>query len=75
MKSTIKLIFVLGLWILIAQGTAIGSEEVVNGSPVAEVVNTAYQFETTVEGSELVHDFIFKNTGTAPLNIKKVKTG
>jgi hypothetical protein len=75
MKNTIKQIFVIGIWIMMVQVTAFGSEEAKKGSPVAEVVNPEYQFETTVEGSELVHDFFLKNTGTAPLHIEKVKTG
>jgi hypothetical protein len=75
MKNLIKQILVIGIWILMVQVTAFGSEKVLGGSPVAEVVNPQYHFETTVEGSELVHDFFLKNTGTAPLHIQKVKTG
>ena len=75
MKSTIKRILILGVWLIMAQQMAFGSDEATQGSPVAEVFNAAYQFGTAVEGSEVVHDFIIKNTGTAPLHIYKVKTG
>ena len=75
MKNTVKFILVIVICMLAVQASVFGTEETPNGKPVALVVNPAYQFETAVEESELVHDFILKNTGTAPLNIEKVRTG
>ncbi len=34
---------------------------------------TTYQFGTIKEGEKIKHDFVFKNTGNAPLLIKKVE--
>jgi hypothetical protein len=51
-----------------------GSQSLAQTSPVAFLPERKYEFEAVPEGSEVVHDFILKNTGTAPLHIKKVRT-
>ena len=43
--------------------------------PVAVFPETEYPFEAVADGIEIRHDFIVQNTGTAELDIKKVKTG
>lgn len=45
------------------------------GAPDAVVPDAEFQFPPTVEGDEVIHDFVIKNTGTAPLEIQKVQTG
>ena len=45
------------------------------GKPVAVVPEADYSFPMVVDGSQVVHDFILKNEGTAPLDVTKVKTG
>lgn len=40
--------------------------------PVVQVPETSFDFGEVVEGKDYVHDFIIKNVGTAPLEIKKV---
>jgi hypothetical protein len=42
--------------------------------PVAFLPDARHQFEAVVEGQEVAHDFIVQNKGTAPLEIKRVKT-
>ncbi|MDD2390728.1 MAG: hypothetical protein PHP23_13470 [Desulfobacterales bacterium] len=44
-------------------------------SPAASFSDTRYEFRTTPDGPEIMHDFIVKNTGDATLNIQKVKSG
>ncbi len=44
-------------------------------SPSAFLPETRYTFESTPEGTELTHDFVVQNRGSAPLIIEKVKTG
>ena len=75
MKRAVKMSLMVVAWLILSQVAAIGSDEILKGSPVTEVVNPEFQFETTVEGTKLAHDFIFKNTGTALLEIQEVKTG
>ncbi|MFZ0613693.1 MAG: OmpA family protein [Desulfobacterales bacterium] len=43
--------------------------------PVAVFPATEFEFEAVADGTEVQHDFIVKNTGTADLDIKEVKTG
>jgi hypothetical protein len=45
------------------------------GRPIAAVASDTYRFEPVIEGTELVHEFMIANTGTAPLEILKVETG
>ena len=45
------------------------------GYPVAEFPSTRYQFEPVVDGMEVRHEYVVRNTGTAELLIKEVKTG
>ena len=43
--------------------------------PAIEIPSPIHSFGETMEGGEVVHDFLVKNTGTGVLNIDKVKTG
>ncbi len=43
--------------------------------PVAVFPATEFEFEAVADGTEVQHDFIVKNTGTAQLDINEVKTG
>jgi hypothetical protein len=45
------------------------------GFPVADFPATRYQFESVVDGVEVQNDYIIRNTGSAELLIKEVKTG
>jgi len=44
-------------------------------SPKAVLVEHAFEFQPVLEGSEIVHQFILKNNGDAPLNILKISAG
>jgi len=43
--------------------------------PVAVVPNPKFEAEPVLEGEDITHEFIIKNTGTQALNISRVKTG
>ena len=45
------------------------------GRPIAIVENTLYTFPAVMEGEEVVHDFVFRNAGDAPLIIEQVNAG
>lgn len=45
------------------------------GAPAAVIKNAEYEFEPVIEGTEVIHEFIVENTGTAPLQIENIKTG
>ncbi len=52
-----------------------GEAAVAKGEPVAVVAEDNFSFAMVVDGSQVVHDFVLKNEGTAPLAVEKVKTG
>jgi len=43
--------------------------------PVISLPDGRFQFEPVVEGTQVTHKFIVRNTGDAPLNIERVRTG
>jgi hypothetical protein len=44
-------------------------------APSAFLPVTQWEFEPVVDGASVVHDFVIRNKGDAPLNISRVKTG
>lgn len=76
------------LWVALAfagflqaanQETPPGGVEAIAPAPVSgpsvEIPETSFNFGTLTDGKDYVHDFKIKNTGTAPLEIKKVLPG
>lgn len=43
--------------------------------PSALISEKTYHFETAIDGDQVTHDFIIKNTGTASLKIVKIDSG
>jgi len=43
--------------------------------PVTDIPRVSHEFEPVVDGTQITHDFIVRNTGDAPLSIHQVKTG
>ncbi len=54
--------------------TIAGAQETTEGKPLAFLPTDKYEFEPILEGTEIIHDFVIKNKGTAPLKILKVGT-
>ena len=44
-------------------------------APSAFLPEDKWEFESVVDGTAVVHEFVIQNKGDAPLNISKVKTG
>jgi hypothetical protein len=42
--------------------------------PQAHFPENAFTFNKIVEGTLIIHDFVIKNTGNAPLVVEKVKS-
>ncbi len=74
MNRRINRLLVLAALILVAAGmpAAAWAYEV---APVAVIESPSYDFGSVYEGIDVYHDFIVKNTGTADLEIQKVKSG
>ena len=69
----VKIIIILTVIILLIANT-IGAKDKTPVSPSALIGQTIYEFETVVDGAEVVHDFVIQNKGAATLEIQKVKT-
>lgn len=50
------------------------SPDPVNGKPDAFFPEPRHSFEPVLEGAVVMHSFVLLNRGTAPLEVKQVKT-
>ena len=64
----ISLILLVGLSV-VAYG---GMEE---GQAKAVISKNVFEFQPVLDGTEVIHDFVIQNTGTATLEIEKIETG
>jgi len=75
MKQKTLFVLVLACCILFFQTDSFGNEiNTLNVQPVI-VSESLYKFDPVLEGTEITHDFIVQNKGTAPLKIETVRTG
>ncbi|MDY0041891.1 MAG: DUF1573 domain-containing protein [Desulforhabdus sp.] len=84
MSRPFALLFSLFLiWAWLSSGQAVraaespqsASAQVSEESPVINFPEATYDFGEIMEGGEVAHDFIVKNTGKAPLEINQVRPG
>ena len=62
------------LFALLACTWATALQAAEEAAPKAAFAENSWRFEPVFEGEEVVHDFVVKNEGTAPLEITKVQT-
>ena len=72
-----KKIFVAALLILLVAAQSVFSKpaDKAGNKPELKLIEAKYEFKSITEGVEIIHDFVVKNTGTAPLDILRVKPG
>jgi hypothetical protein len=75
MKQKTLFVFVLTCCILFFQNGSFGTEKNTLDVPPVFVPETRYKFGPVLEGTEITHDFIVQNKGSAPLKIETVRTG
>ena len=75
MRVKIIFAFALAFCVLFSATGSFGAQDKTIQSPTAFLPKTQYAFPPVLEGAEVLHDFILQNNGTAPLEIKKVRTG
>jgi hypothetical protein len=63
------------IFIILAPAIALHAEEADPAAPAAVLPEPGYVFDSVPEGIDVLHDYPIRNTGTATLNIEKVKTG
>lgn len=70
-------LFLLFAWIclLVSPSAGLADDRVLRKGPIAHVSEPNYTFPIVVDGMSVRHDFVIRNTGTATLEIEKVKTG
>lgn len=71
----VQVLFALACCILFSQTGSFGTENITLNVPPVFVPETCYKFGSVLEGTEITHDFIVQNKGTAPLKIETVRTG
>lgn len=75
MKIKNLFFFFLLFSLILDLNASIKAENNVNKYPFAYMPVDNYKFDTIVEGTEIDHQFIIQNKGTAPLNIETVEAG
>lgn len=72
MKLKVLVIVMVLFWT-----TLLGAEtaDIKVAAPIAQVPESGFTFATVVDGADVLHDFVIKNTGDAELKIEKVRTG
>lgn len=70
-----RTILVIALGALLMASFAYGTENLNPSAPQAFFPADRYVFDAVFEGTEVVHAFTLQNLGSAPLHIKRVRTG
>jgi hypothetical protein len=68
-------IIALALYTFVFTAIAIGTENHTQHLPSAFFPEARFEFKPVLEGVDVIHPFVMKNKGTAPLNIEKVRAG
>ena len=70
-RSIIFKVAIMGLILSFLPVMAVANEP----APKAVAETESYDFGTVLEGNDVIHEFVLKNTGDAPLEIQTVRTG
>ncbi len=71
MLRTLFLFFIIGLSPNLGYTTTTDAK----AGPKTYLPENIYEFQPTIEGTEVVHEFVLFNKGDAPLDIMNVKSG
>jgi hypothetical protein len=74
MKTRIRVAFWATLALLMFTANVGSAEETAPKVPQAYLPQNIWEFDTVVEGSEIVHEFTIQNKGTRDLDIARVRT-
>lgn len=70
-----RIFFLMCLLITLTTAADVFKTAAAAGRPIIVVDEMDYDFSEVFEGTEVTHDFLVRNTGTAQLLIKDIKTG
>lgn len=69
-----------GLWRTMGMGVlvcclSLAAVSAAQEGPKAVVTETSHDFGSVLEGNHMIHAFVMRNAGDAPLDIEAVRTG
>lgn len=70
MKKWLFLLILALLW-----HSPLSADTSIQGIPRITIPDPSYQFDPAIEGDVITHEFTLVNSGNAPLEILKLKTG
>ncbi len=70
-----KTFFLFAACLIFSAANSFGEDAPESSQPKIYIPEPTYKFEQVLEGTEVLHDFVIQNKGTAQLIIKKVKPG
>lgn len=71
-EQALKILILLFIFATVASGTMLQAIETRPGSqPVAYLPKTVFESPDTVEGENIIHDFVIRNSGSAALHVKR----
>jgi hypothetical protein len=75
MKKKALFVFILTCCTLFFQTGSFGTENKTLNLPSVFVLESRFKFGPVLEGTEITHDFIVQNRGTAPTRFYRAKQG
>jgi hypothetical protein len=73
MRLKILSVFAAALFLALFASVCLSAQD--DSAPSAYFPQTRHEFSPVLDGTEVVHDFVIKNKGTATLTVERVKTG
>lgn len=75
--SSLRLVMIALVVFLTTPATGYSTEtaDAQGKTAIAHFPVSHYRFDTVLDGTDVIYDFIVQNKGTAPLNITNVRTG
>jgi hypothetical protein len=76
MKKWFFLLMLVLLWIQpLSADTSSSPSTSTRGTPSGSITDPGYKFDPVIEGDVVTHEFTLHNSGTAPLEIRKIQSG
>lgn len=73
MKKRFTVLFLSLIFAISLSSVSYGGAE--DDRAKAAISDNVFEFKPVLDGAEVIHDFVIKNTGNAVLEIEKIETG
>lgn len=71
----VRTLAIAWVWLVVLSATMVFGAPSPGPAPAAVFPQISFQFESSLEGQSVEHDFVVQNKGDADLQIEKIKTG